>query len=90
MKCKDPKQPLNSQIIWLYSSNGIELFEIDNSLPNKYIIDGQLSLTILNLVVFDDDGYYACGTVTNNGTYFKSIYGYSLFVERKEILNNII
>ena len=55
---------------------------IDNSQPLKYSIDNQFNLTILNVVTLIDDGYYACGTVTSDGLYFKSNYGYSLFIKR--------
>ena len=81
LKCIQYSIP-NNQTVWLYSSNGTDLYIIDNTQQSKFLIDNQFDLTIYNLMN-SDEGYYSCGIVDDNKINFKSYYAYSLFVERK-------
>jgi hypothetical protein len=68
--------------IWLFSSTGIyNLFIIDNTTPSKYLINSLNMLTIISLD-FDDNGYYACGNASEDGSTFSSFSLYNLFVKR--------
>jgi hypothetical protein len=53
------KPTINSPTIWIYSSNGADIFLIEDN-QDKYKINSLYELTILNLE-YNDDGYYACG-----------------------------
>ena len=70
----------NQDIIWLYSVNGTNLLQIDNTQPVKYTIDSNNSLTVLNLDD-SDKGYYACGFVVPDINKFISYSEYNLVVE---------
>lgn len=80
----------SSNIIWLISPNGYDLYSIDgNNMPYKYSLDSQNTLTIINLDL-DDNGYLACGIayqMPNSQMFqFSSYSSYSLFIKRNLII----